>query len=76
VEADYARLKDLEAYKTIRAPLTGPITARNTDIGQLITPMTGALVAQRQLQSLNTRQVQASVGLVVALGGGWQATPR
>jgi len=30
------RLKDLEACKTIRAPLTGPITARNTDIGQLI----------------------------------------
>ncbi|WP_226504285.1 efflux RND transporter periplasmic adaptor subunit [Pseudomonas sp. MWU16-30317] len=35
-EADYARLKDLEAYKTIRAPFTGTITARNTDIGQLI----------------------------------------
>jgi RND family efflux transporter MFP subunit len=35
-EADYARLKDLEAYKTIRAPFTGTLTARNTDIGQLI----------------------------------------
>jgi RND family efflux transporter MFP subunit len=34
--ADYARLSDLEAYKTIRAPFAGTITARNTDIGQLI----------------------------------------
>ncbi|KPA88027.1 RND family efflux transporter, MFP subunit [Pseudomonas asplenii] len=35
-EADYARLAALEAYKTIRAPFSGTITARNTDIGQLI----------------------------------------
>ena len=35
-EADYARLSTLEDYKTIRAPFAGTITARNTDIGQLI----------------------------------------
>lgn len=35
-EADYARLSTLEAYKTIRAPFAGTITARHTDIGQLI----------------------------------------
>ncbi|MNO81553.1 Multidrug resistance protein MdtA precursor [compost metagenome] len=35
-EADYARLKDLSAYKIIRAPFTGTITARHADIGQLI----------------------------------------
>lgn len=34
--ADYARLTDLEAYKTIRAPFAGTITTRTTDIGQLI----------------------------------------
>ncbi len=34
--ADYARLSALEDYKTIRAPFTGTITARHTDIGQLI----------------------------------------
>ncbi|ALI02864.1 multidrug transporter subunit MdtA [Pseudomonas sp. FW306-02-F02-AA] len=34
--ADYARLSALEDYKTIRAPFAGTITARNTDIGQLI----------------------------------------
>ena len=35
-EADFQRLTDLAAYKTIRAPFSGTITARNTDIGQLI----------------------------------------
>ncbi|MEB0047290.1 MULTISPECIES: efflux RND transporter periplasmic adaptor subunit [unclassified Pseudomonas] len=34
--ADYARLSALEDYKTLRAPFAGTITARNTDIGQLI----------------------------------------
>nr|GFC35954.1 hypothetical protein [Tanacetum cinerariifolium] len=31
--ADCQRLSDLAAYKTIRAPFSGTITARNTDIG-------------------------------------------
>lgn len=34
--ADYARLTALEDYKTIRAPFAGTLTARHTDIGQLI----------------------------------------
>ncbi|AZD07891.1 putative Co/Zn/Cd efflux system membrane fusion protein [Pseudomonas chlororaphis] len=34
--ADYARLSALEDYKTIRAPFAGTVTARHTDIGQLI----------------------------------------
>ncbi|MFT0476166.1 efflux RND transporter periplasmic adaptor subunit [Pseudomonas antarctica] len=34
--ANYARLSALESYKTLRAPFAGTITARNTDIGQLI----------------------------------------
>lgn len=34
--AYYARLSALEDYKTIRAPFAGTITARHTDIGQLI----------------------------------------
>ena len=44
-EADYARLKDLQAYKTIRAPFSGTITARNTDIGQLIKADNGGATA-------------------------------
>ncbi|MFJ4443313.1 efflux RND transporter periplasmic adaptor subunit [Pseudomonas sp. NPDC089422] len=35
-QADYARLEDLAAYKVIRAPFTGTITARHAQIGQLI----------------------------------------
>ncbi|OLF54631.1 efflux RND transporter periplasmic adaptor subunit [Pseudomonas chlororaphis] len=40
--ADYARLSALEDYKTIRAPFAGTITARHTDIGQLIKADTDA----------------------------------
>lgn len=35
-EADYVRLKDLAAYKVIRAPFTGTITARHAQVGQLV----------------------------------------
>lgn len=40
--ADYARLTALEDYKTLRAPFAGIITARHTDIGQLIKADTDA----------------------------------
>jgi len=40
-EADVARLEELQSYEKIYAPFDGVITARNTDIGDLITAGAG-----------------------------------
>ncbi|MFT4197809.1 MAG: efflux RND transporter periplasmic adaptor subunit [Pseudoxanthomonas sp.] len=34
--ADYARLQELGAYRQVRAPFAGTVTARRVDIGQLV----------------------------------------
>ena len=36
LEANLAQLQDWQAYKTVKAPFDGVITARNTDVGALI----------------------------------------
>jgi RND family efflux transporter MFP subunit len=35
-EANLSRLQEMQAFKTVRAPFDGVITARNTDIGALV----------------------------------------
>ena len=42
-QANLARLQDLQAFKIVRAPFDGIITARNTDYGQLINAGNGGL---------------------------------
>jgi len=40
-EANVDRLEALEAFKIIRAPFDGTVTARNTDIGTLVAAGSG-----------------------------------
>lgn len=42
MQANLARLQDLQGYKVIRAPFDGVITARNTDVGALVNGGNGA----------------------------------
>ncbi|WP_341958541.1 efflux transporter outer membrane subunit [Pseudomonas sp. RC10] len=41
---------------------------------EVVTAQTTALQAQRRLQEVDTSRLQASVGLAVALGGGWSSS--
>lgn len=43
--ADYGRLTDLVSFKTLRAPFAGTVTARNVDIGHLVTADAGGGLA-------------------------------
>jgi RND family efflux transporter MFP subunit len=45
-EADLARLTDLQSYKLVKAPFSGVITARNTDVGALINAGNGGLAQE------------------------------
>lgn len=40
-QAEVRRLEDLQSFQSVRAPFSGIITARNTDVGQLITAGNG-----------------------------------
>jgi RND family efflux transporter MFP subunit len=54
-EADVARLEELQSYEKIYAPFDGVITARNTDVGALITAGTGT--PERELFHIQATKV-------------------
>ena len=83
VEDNLAQLRDLQqesldeqaaanAAEHTRAIATHSYEAGAVSYLDVVTAQTAALQAQRQVQALHTRQLQASVGLLTALGGGWQ----
>ncbi|UWF50764.1 efflux transporter outer membrane subunit [Pseudomonas sp. N3-W] len=82
VEDNLAQLRDLkreagdEQAAVDAAQHTQTLAMNSYEAGavnylDVVTAQTSALQAQLRLQTLQTRQLQASVGLVVALGGGW-----
>ncbi|MBM1202978.1 efflux transporter outer membrane subunit [Pseudomonas fragi] len=82
VEDNLGQLRDLQqqsldeqaaanAAEHTRAIATHSYEAGAVSYLDVVTAQTAALQAQRQVQALRTRQLQASVGLLTALGGGW-----
>ena len=83
VEDNLAQLRDLrqesldEQAAANAAQHTQTLATNSYEAGavsylDVVTAQTAALQAQRQVQALRTRQLQASVGLLTALGGGWE----
>ncbi|HEV3276153.1 MAG TPA: efflux RND transporter periplasmic adaptor subunit [Terriglobia bacterium] len=60
-EANVKRLQDLQSFEKIYAPFDGVITARNTDIGQLINSGSGAPVALFQIAAVDVLRVYVNV---------------
>ena len=54
VQANVARLTDLQSYEQVRAPFTGVVTARNVDVGALISTGTTLLFRVAQIDRLRT----------------------
>jgi outer membrane protein TolC len=64
----------VEAAQQSLEIVTLQYTAGTTDYLQVITSQTAALQTQRQAIDILTRRLTASVLLIEALGGGWDAS--
>lgn len=83
VEDNLGQLKDLQqesqdqqaavdAANSAERMATSSYQAGAVNYLDVVTAQTAALDAQRRLQAVDTSRLQASVGLAVALGGGWR----
>nr|WP_231422870.1 efflux transporter outer membrane subunit [Pseudomonas sp. Leaf59] len=83
VEDNLAQLRDLQrqaedeqaaadAAQHTQALAINSYQAGAVSYLDVVTAQTAGLQAQRALQAVQTRQLQASVGLLAALGGGWE----
>ena len=61
-QADVARLEELQSYEKIYAPFDGVITARNTDIGDLITAGSGTRNSELfRMQATGTLRIYVAI---------------
>lgn len=66
-QADVARLEELQSYEKIYAPFAGVITARNTDIGDLISAGAGTRNSELfRIQATGTLRIYVAVPEVYA----------
>ncbi len=66
-QADVARLEELQSYEKIYAPFDGVITARNTDIGDLISAGAGTRNSELfRIQATGTLRIYVAVPEVYA----------
>ena len=84
VEDNLGQLRDLQrefqdqqaavdAAQSAERMATASYEAGAVNYLDVVTAQTTALQAQRRLQEVDTSRLQASVGLMVALGGGWKS---
>src|SRR5207247_5912965 len=61
-QANVARLRELESFKRVVAPFDGVVTARNTDIGALISAGESAGNALFRVADMHRRSEERRVG--------------
>ncbi|HYL05527.1 MAG TPA: efflux RND transporter periplasmic adaptor subunit [Thermoanaerobaculia bacterium] len=68
-QANVKRLEQLQSFERIYAPFDGVVTARNTDVGQLIDPGTGSGAARELFHVASTRTLRVYVNVPQVYSG-------
>lgn len=67
-EANVRRLQELKGYATVRAPFAGVVTARNVEVGQLVTAGSAAGQAMFRVSKTDVVRVMVNVPQLYAPG--------